>query len=36
MPQLLGTGTAVIDANTEIWRFVSRFRRQAQGPERTP
>jgi polyhydroxybutyrate depolymerase len=28
MPQLLGTGTAVIDANTEIWRFVSRFRRQ--------
>jgi polyhydroxybutyrate depolymerase len=26
-PQLLGTGTAVIDANTEIWRFVSRFRR---------
>jgi polyhydroxybutyrate depolymerase len=27
MPQLLGTGTAVIDANTEIWRFVSRFRR---------
>jgi polyhydroxybutyrate depolymerase len=26
-PQFLGTGTAVIDANTEIWRFVSRFRR---------
>ena len=26
-PQLLGTGTAVIDANTEIWRFVSRYRR---------
>jgi polyhydroxybutyrate depolymerase len=26
-PQLLGTGTAVIDANTEIWRFFSRFRR---------
>jgi polyhydroxybutyrate depolymerase len=27
MPQLLGTGTAVVDANTEIWKFVSRFRR---------
>jgi poly(3-hydroxybutyrate) depolymerase len=27
MPQLLGTGTAVIDANTEIWSFFSRFRR---------
>lgn len=27
MPQLLGTGTAVIDANTELWRFFSRFRR---------
>lgn len=26
-PQLLGTGTAVVDANTEIWRFVSRYRR---------
>ena len=26
-PELLGTGTAVIDANTEIWRFFSRFRR---------
>jgi polyhydroxybutyrate depolymerase len=26
-PQLLGTGTAVIDANAEIWKFVSRFRR---------
>jgi polyhydroxybutyrate depolymerase len=26
-PQLLGTGTAVIDANTEMWRFFSRFRR---------
>jgi len=26
-PQLLGTGTAVVDANTEIWKFVSRFRR---------
>ena len=27
VPQLLGTGTAVVDANAEIWRFVSRFRR---------
>ena len=27
MTQLLGTGTAVIDANTEMWRFFSRFRR---------
>jgi polyhydroxybutyrate depolymerase len=27
VPQLLGTGTAVIDANTEIWRFFSRYRR---------
>lgn len=26
-PQLLGTGTAVVDANAEIWKFVSRFRR---------
>jgi polyhydroxybutyrate depolymerase len=26
-PQLLGIGTAVIDANAEIWKFVSRFRR---------
>ena len=26
-PQFLGTGTAVIDANAEIWKFVSRFRR---------
>lgn len=26
-PQLLGTGTAVVDANAEIWRFVSRYRR---------
>jgi polyhydroxybutyrate depolymerase len=25
--QLLGTGTAVIDANTEMWRFFSRFHR---------
>ena len=24
-PALLGTGTAVIDANTEMWRFFSRF-----------
>lgn len=27
MPQLLGTGSAVIDANAEMWRFFSRFRR---------
>jgi polyhydroxybutyrate depolymerase len=27
MPNLLGTGTAVVDANTEIWKFVSRFKR---------
>ncbi len=27
MPDLLGTGTAVIDANTEMWKFFSRFRR---------
>ena len=26
-PQLLGTGTAVVDANAEIWKFVSRYRR---------
>jgi polyhydroxybutyrate depolymerase len=26
-PQLLGSGTAVIDANTEIWKFFSRYRR---------
>jgi polyhydroxybutyrate depolymerase len=26
-PQFLGTGTAVIDANTEIWKFFSRYRR---------
>ena len=26
-PQLLGTGTAVIDANAEMWRFFSRFKR---------
>ena len=26
-PELLGPGTAVIDANTEMWRFFSRFRR---------
>ncbi|MEA3153087.1 MAG: polyhydroxybutyrate depolymerase [Betaproteobacteria bacterium] len=25
--QLLGTGTAVIDANAEMWRFFSRFKR---------
>lgn len=28
MPQLLGTGTAVIDANAEIWKFFSRFQRE--------
>lgn len=27
LPQLLGTGTAVIDANAEMWRFFSRFTR---------
>ena len=27
MTDLLGTGTAVIDANAEMWRFFSRFRR---------
>ena len=26
-PQLLGTGTAVIDANAEMWKFFSRYRR---------
>lgn len=26
-PRMLGTDTTVIDANEEIWRFVSRFRR---------
>jgi polyhydroxybutyrate depolymerase len=26
-PELLGNGTAVIDANAEIWKFFSRFRR---------
>ncbi|HEX2824714.1 MAG TPA: PHB depolymerase family esterase [Burkholderiales bacterium] len=26
-PELLGTGTAIIDANAEIWKFFSRFRR---------
>ena len=26
-PELLGAGTSVIDANSEIWRFFSRFRR---------
>jgi poly(3-hydroxybutyrate) depolymerase len=25
--QLLGTGTTIIDANTEMWKFFSRFRR---------
>lgn len=27
LPQLLGPGTAVIDANQEMWRFFSRFHR---------
>lgn len=27
LPALLGTGTRVIDANAEMWRFFSRFRR---------
>jgi polyhydroxybutyrate depolymerase len=27
LPRLLGPGTAVIDANAEMWRFFSRFRR---------
>jgi polyhydroxybutyrate depolymerase len=26
-PELLGTGTSVIDANAEMWTFFSRFRR---------
>ena len=26
-PELLGTGTAIIDANAEMWKFFSRFRR---------
>ena len=26
-PELLGTGTTVIDANAEMWKFFSRFRR---------
>ena len=34
MPDLLGTGTAVIDANTEIWKFFSRFRREAASGKR--
>jgi len=28
LPLLLGTGTTVIDANSEIWKFFSRFRRE--------
>jgi polyhydroxybutyrate depolymerase len=28
LPLLLGTGTTVIDANSEIWKFFSRFRRR--------
>ena len=27
VPQLLGTGTAVVDANAEIWKFFSKYRR---------
>jgi poly(3-hydroxybutyrate) depolymerase len=27
LPLLLGEGTTVIDANSEMWRFFSRFRR---------
>jgi poly(3-hydroxybutyrate) depolymerase len=27
LPWLLGPGTTVIDANSEMWRFFSRFRR---------
>jgi len=30
-PELLGEGTAVIDANTEIWKFFSRFTREKAG-----
>ena len=30
LPLLLGPGTAVIDANAEMWRFFSRFRREAK------
>jgi poly(3-hydroxybutyrate) depolymerase len=30
MPWLLGAGTTVIDANDEMWRFFSRFRRRKQ------
>jgi len=28
LPWLLGPGTTVIDANSEMWRFFSRFRRR--------
>jgi len=34
LPLLLGTSSAVIDANREIWRFFMRFRREA--PSRSP
>jgi polyhydroxybutyrate depolymerase len=30
LPRLLGTSSAVIDANREVWRFFSRFRRKQQ------
>ena len=26
-PEFLGAGTAIIDANAEMWKFFSRFRR---------
>jgi polyhydroxybutyrate depolymerase len=28
LPVLLGKGSAIVDANTEMWRFFSRFRRE--------
>jgi polyhydroxybutyrate depolymerase len=34
MPDLLGTGTAVIDANTELWKFFSRFKREVVSGNR--
>jgi poly(3-hydroxybutyrate) depolymerase len=30
LPWLLGAGTTVIDANDEMWRFFSRYRRRQQ------
>ena len=32
LPLLLGSGTTVIDANAEMWRFFSRFRRGTKSP----